>query len=261
MQIHSMEHVNAVKATSYMLSSYFTSDTYANGHSARAARLAAGLCADLASAIMQGHARNGFALVRPPGHHAGLKQPMGFCLHNNAAVAALAAQAAGADRVLIVDWDVHHGNGTQEIFEGNRTIGGLGAEGYSVNIPWKCGGIGDNDYLFAFEQVVLPIALQFAPDFTIISAGFDAAQGDPLGGCSVFEDEQDATRYCDLLQGGGEGCEGVAELEASSVFDLCRKMRALAVLFRRGRTPPLPDNLKLNLKARKRSLEDNEELN
>ncbi|KAF3774173.1 hypothetical protein EJ110_NYTH53729 [Nymphaea thermarum] len=80
-------------------------------------------------------------------------------------------------------------------------------------------------------------------------------------GVLVFEDEQDATRYCDLLQGGGEGCEGVAELEASSVFDLCRKMRALAVLFRRGRTPPLPDNLKLNLKARKWSLEDNEELN
>ncbi|XP_049933863.1 histone deacetylase 15-like [Nymphaea colorata] len=90
------------------LDCYFTSDTYANGHSALAARLAAGLCADLASAIMQGHARNGFALARPPGHHAGLKQPIGFCLHNNAAVAALAAQAAGADRVLIVDWDVHH---------------------------------------------------------------------------------------------------------------------------------------------------------
>ncbi|CAN6484490.1 unnamed protein product [Victoria cruziana] len=80
-------------------------------------------------------------------------------------------------------------------------------------------------------------------------------------GVLVFEDEQDAARYCDLLQGGGEDCEGVAELEASSVFDLCRKMRALAVLFRRGGTPPLPDNLKLNLQARKRSLEDNEEYN
>ncbi|KAF3431507.1 hypothetical protein FNV43_RR26238 [Rhamnella rubrinervis] len=75
-------------------------------------------------------------------------------------------------------------------------------------------------------------------------------------GVLVFEDENEAVRYCDLLQGGGKGCEGVAEIEASSVFDLCRKMRALAVLFRRGRTPPLPQSLELNLKARKRSLED-----
>ncbi|XP_049405626.1 uncharacterized protein LOC125869115 [Solanum stenotomum] len=77
-------------------------------------------------------------------------------------------------------------------------------------------------------------------------------------GVLVFEDENEAAKYCDLLQGGGQGCEGVAEIEASSVFDLCRKMRALAVLFRRGRTPPLPESLKLNLRARKRSLEDQE---
>ncbi|KAJ4711400.1 Plant/protein [Melia azedarach] len=79
-------------------------------------------------------------------------------------------------------------------------------------------------------------------------------------GVLVFEDENEAARYCDLLQGGGKGCEGVAEIEASSVFDLCRKMRALAVLFRKGRTPPLPQSLELNLKARKRSLEDQEDL-
>ncbi|KAK1563016.1 hypothetical protein Q3G72_020851 [Acer saccharum] len=102
--------------------SYFTADTYANEHSARAARLAAGLCADLASAIFSGRAKNGFALVRPPGHHAGVSQSMSFFLHNNAAVAALAAQAAGAKKVLIVDWDVHHGNGTQKIFEQNKSV-------------------------------------------------------------------------------------------------------------------------------------------
>lgn len=79
-------------------------------------------------------------------------------------------------------------------------------------------------------------------------------------GVLVFEDENEAARYCDLLQGGGKGCEGVAEIEASSVFDLCHKMRALAVLFRRGRTPPLPQSLELNLRARKRSLEDTEDL-
>ncbi|XP_048329333.2 histone deacetylase 15 [Ziziphus jujuba] len=206
--VHSSEHVEAVELTSHLLSSYFTPDTYANEHSACSARLAAGLCADLASAIVSGHTKNGFALVRPPGHHAGVKQAMGFCLHNNAAVAALAAQAAGAKKVLIVDWDVHHGNGTQEIFEQNKSVlyislhrheggkfypgtgaayevGKMGAEGYCVNVPWSRGGVGDNDYIFAFQHVVLPIASEFAPDFTIISAGFDAARGDPLGCCDV----------------------------------------------------------------------------
>ncbi|XP_058107920.1 histone deacetylase 15 isoform X2 [Magnolia sinica] len=206
--VHSLEHIEAVELTRSMLFSYFTPDTYANEHSAHAARLAAGLCADLATVIMSGRAKNGFALVRPPGHHAGIKQAMGFCLHNNAAVAAFAAQSAGAKKVLIVDWDVHHGNGTQEIFDGNRSVlyislhrhdyglfypgtgaanevGIMGAEGYSVNVPWKRGGVGDDDYIFAFQHVVLPIALEFDPDLTIISAGFDAARGDPLGGCDV----------------------------------------------------------------------------
>ncbi|XVF53948.1 hypothetical protein PTKIN_Ptkin05aG0141500 [Pterospermum kingtungense] len=207
-RVHTLEHIEAVELTSQIFSSYFTADTYANEHSAHAARLAAGLCADLASAIFSGRFKNGFALVRPPGHHAGVTQAMGFCLHNNAAVAALAAQVAGAKKVLIVDWDVHHGNGTQEIFDQNKSVlyvslhrheggrfypgtgaasevGSKGAEGYCVNIPWSRGGVGDNDYIFAFQHVVLPIAFKFAPDFTIISAGFDAARGDPLGCCDV----------------------------------------------------------------------------
>ncbi|KAG0478775.1 hypothetical protein HPP92_013494 [Vanilla planifolia] len=190
------------------LGKLFHPDTYANQHSALAARIAAGLCADLAIIIMSGKTSNGFALVRPPGHHAGTRQAMGFCLHNNAAVAAFAAQAAGAKKVLIVDWDVHHGNGTQEIFEGNRTVlyislhrhehgkfypgtgaavevGVMDGQGYTVNIPWSQSGIGDNDYIFAFQQIVLPIASEFAPDITIVSAGFDAARGDPLGCCDV----------------------------------------------------------------------------
>lgn len=206
--VHSGDHIEAVQQTSHAHSSYFTSDTYANEHSAQAARLAAGFCADLALSIMSGHARNGFALVRPPGHHAGVKQAMGFCLHNNAAVAALAAQRAGAKKVLIVDWDVHHGNGTQEIFEGNKSVlyvslhrheggafypgtgaadevGTMNGKGYSVNIPWSCGGVGDNDYIFAFQHIVLPIASEYGPDIIIISAGFDAARGDPLGCCDV----------------------------------------------------------------------------
>ncbi|RCV09600.1 hypothetical protein SETIT_2G042600v2 [Setaria italica] len=208
LMVHTPDHIESVEQTKNMLYSYFTSDTYANGHSACAAKLAAGLCADLASLIVSGRVHNGFAMVRPPGHHAGVKQAMGFCLHNNAAVAALAAKRAGAKKVLIVDWDVHHGNGTQEIFDGDSSVlyislhrheygnfypgtgaadevGILDGQGFSVNIPWSRGGVGDNDYIFAFQTVVLPIAAEFAPDITIISAGFDAARGDPLGCCDV----------------------------------------------------------------------------
>ncbi|KAL8150603.1 hypothetical protein V2J09_020411, partial [Rumex salicifolius] len=210
LKVHSLEHIEGVDLTSQKLKlTYFTPDTYANEHSALAARLAAGLCADLAAKIYAGAVKNGFALIRPPGHHAGVHQSMGFCLHNNAAIAALAAQVAGAKKVLIVDWDVHHGNGTQEIFDGNKSAGYLnrheggrfypgtgaayevginGAEGFCVNIPWSRGGVGDNDYLFAFQSVVLPIAQEFAPDFTIISSGFDAARGDPLGCCDITPD-------------------------------------------------------------------------
>ncbi|KAI5062795.1 hypothetical protein GOP47_0021342 [Adiantum capillus-veneris] len=206
--VHSRLHVEAIEASSLRDVSSFGRDTYANSHSALAARLAAGICIDLTAAILKGQVLNGFALVRPPGHHALHATAMGFCLHNNAALAAKAALTAGAKKVMIVDWDVHHGNGTQEIFDDDSSVlyislhrhqGGLfypgtgaatevgfgNGEGYSVNIPWPCGGIGDEDYIFAFLNVVLPIAEQFAPDITIISAGFDAAKGDPLGGCQV----------------------------------------------------------------------------
>ncbi|CAI9304448.1 unnamed protein product [Lactuca saligna] len=116
-----------------------------------------------------GHGSWVMGQVRPPGHHAGVRQAMGFCLHNNAAIAASAAQAAGAKKVLIVDWDVHHGNGTQEIFEQNKTVlyislhrheggkfypgtgvahevGSMGGEGYCVNVPWSRGGVGDHSH-------------------------------------------------------------------------------------------------------------------
>ncbi|KAH7444225.1 hypothetical protein KP509_02G070600 [Ceratopteris richardii] len=206
--VHSHSHVEAVEATSLHEASYFGRDTYANNYSALAARLAAGTCIDLMTAIVKGQILNGFALVRPPGHHALSATAMGFCLHNNAALAAKAALSAGAKKVMIIDWDVHHGNGTQEIFDSDSSVlyvslhrhqagffyPGTGAasevgikdgEGFSVNIPWPCGGIGDEDYLFAFQNVIMPIVEQFAPDATIISAGFDAAKGDPLGGCQV----------------------------------------------------------------------------
>ncbi|CAI9767284.1 unnamed protein product [Fraxinus pennsylvanica] len=199
--VHSSENIEAVELTSHILSSYLTPDTYANQHSARAARLAAGLCADLASAIYSGSAKNGFALVRPPGHHAGVKHSMGFCLHNNAAIAACAAQVAGAKKVLIVDWDVHHGNGTQEIFEKNKSVLYISLHRHEGGKFYP--GTGAADEVLCLCSCLWCSPSEFAPDFTIISAGFDAARGDPLGCCDVTPaGYAQMTEMCSALSGG-----------------------------------------------------------
>lgn len=183
-------------------------DTYVNSHTALCARLSAGACVDVAVAVATGQAPSGAAICRPPGHHAESNTAMGFCFYNNAAVATRAAQAVGAERVLIFDWDVHHGNGTQHIFEDDPSVlyisihrhdggqfypgtgsvyavGGPSALGYCVNVGWPCGGMGNADYLAAMHHVILPVATEFNPDLIILSAGYDAAKGDPIGGCNV----------------------------------------------------------------------------
>jgi histone deacetylase 6 len=156
-------------------------------------------------AIARGEIANGLALVRPPGHHAEADRAMGFCLFNNVAVAARAAQEQGAAaKVLIVDWDLHHGNGTQHSFWDDPSIlyfsthefpfypgtgaveevGGGSGRGFTVNVPWP-GGMGDAEYTAAFDDVLMPIARAFEPDLVLVSAGFDAADGDPLGSMRV----------------------------------------------------------------------------
>lgn len=185
-----------------------SSDTYANSHTYLCARLAAGGAAEVAGAVARGDAPSGAAIIRPPGHHAESGMSMGFCFVNNAAIAAKAALANGAQRVLILDWDIHHGNGTQHIFENDNSVMymslhrydrgtfypgtgaatecGLGTgEGFTVNVPWDGIEMGNGDYMSAFTHVLVPIAYEFNPDVIIVSAGFDAADGDPIGQCRV----------------------------------------------------------------------------
>jgi acetoin utilization deacetylase AcuC-like enzyme len=178
----------------------FDEDTMATEASVEAAYLAAGAAVQLVEALMTGEASRGFALVRPPGHHAEPMRAMGFCLFNNIAIAAAhAIEAHGCQRVLIVDWDVHHGNGTQEAFYARRDVlfvslhqwpfypGGGAAtetgirdgEGFTVNIPLPA-GCDDGDYLTAFHEIIVPVAELYEPQLVLVSAGFDAHEGDPL---------------------------------------------------------------------------------
>jgi histone deacetylase 6 len=199
--VHTAEHIDRIAATALRDRSQLDPDTYTSRESAQAALLAAGGLVDLTAAVLSRTLSNGFALVRPPGHHAEADRAMGFCLFNNVAVAARAARRSGADRVLIVDWDLHHGNGTQNSFQDDPAIlyfsthqypfypgtgaiaevGGAAARGRTVNVPWPA-GMGDAEYLAAFDRVLLPIARAFGPQLVLVSCGFDAADGDPLGG-------------------------------------------------------------------------------
>jgi acetoin utilization deacetylase AcuC-like enzyme len=181
---------------------YLDPDTYVGPGSVEAARLAAGGLVAMLDRMIDGASADtsrGVALLRPPGHHARPDRAMGFCLVNNVAVAAAHAIARGFERVLVMDWDVHHGNGTQEIFwrdprvlymsthqypfypgTGAATeVGGGAGEGFTVNVPLTAHG-SDGVYRAAFEQVLLPIAEAYAPELVLVSAGFDAATRDPL---------------------------------------------------------------------------------
>ncbi|KAM7404293.1 hypothetical protein PAMP_011656 [Pampus punctatissimus] len=183
-------------------------------HTSTASRMAAGSVVELAVRVAKGELKNGFAVVRPPGHHADPSNPMGFCYFNSVAIAAKQLQhKLSVSKILIVDWDVHHGNGTQEIFyndpsvlyislhrydngnffpgSGSPTEVGSGAgQGFNVNVAWTGGldpPMGDAEYLAAFRTLVMPIAQEFSPDVVLVSAGFDAADGNPtpLGGYKV----------------------------------------------------------------------------
>ncbi|HLK90326.1 MAG TPA: histone deacetylase [Polyangia bacterium] len=213
-------------------------DTAVSPGSWEAATLAAGAAVGAVEAVMQGRAANAFALVRPPGHHARPAEAMGFCLINNAAVAAAAARRAGAERVMIVDWDVHHGNGTQEIFAARADVLyasvhqypfypgtgaaeeiGVGAgKGATVNCPLP-GGQDDADYGAVFHDLFLPAGRAFSPDLIIVSAGFDAHARDPLAEMGVTE-RGFAAMASSLIQLAEGSCGGKVVLLLEGGYDL-----------------------------------------
>ena len=181
----------------------------------RAALHAAGGACAMTRALMSGEASIGFAGVRPSGHHAEPDRAMGFCLFNNTAIAAaLALAELEAERVLVLDWDVHHGNGTAEafrrrsdvlfvslhqsgIYPGTGPLSDVGSgpgEGYTINLPVPAGSEGDL-WLSLIEHIVLPAAASFAPDLVLISAGFDAHHADPLAGCRL-----DASTFAEMAR-------------------------------------------------------------
>jgi acetoin utilization deacetylase AcuC-like enzyme len=203
--VHTADHVARIRALAQTGGGAIDAETFVSDGSYQAARHAAGAALALVRALAGGEDEAGFALTRPAGHHAEADRAMGFCLFDNVALAAeLARRELGVQRVLIVDWDVHHGNGTAEIFRRRNDVlvasihqaglypntgpagdAGSGAGlGFTINAPVPAGS-DEEVWLSVLEHIVLAAGLEFAPDLVLVSAGFDAHERDPLGGCRL----------------------------------------------------------------------------
>ncbi len=205
LQVHSQKYVRSLEATQGIACTYLDADTQASPHSYEASLLAAGGLCRAIEQVHKGELDNAFAMVRPPGHHAEKSKAKGFCLYNNVAVGVRYAQTRlGLNRIMVADWDLHFGNGTQHCFEEDpsvlffsthqvftfpgggkfREIGKGDGKGFSVNIPLRP-GCGDGEYITLFEKILKPVALEFDPELILVSAGFDPHFNDPLGGMRV----------------------------------------------------------------------------
>jgi acetoin utilization deacetylase AcuC-like enzyme len=207
--VHTPRHVTAIRELSEAGGGAIDVETYDGPESYRAAAHAAGGATAMARALLKGEAKVGFSALRPPGHHAEPETAMGFCLFNSLAVAAaLAVAELGASRVLILDWDVHHGNGTEAIFRKRddvllitiqqeliwpgtglaEDVGTGAGEGFTINLPVPEGS-GHDVFLSLVDRVVAPVAGEFAPDLILVSAGFDAHLEDPLAGLALSAED------------------------------------------------------------------------
>jgi acetoin utilization deacetylase AcuC-like enzyme len=237
LRVHDEEYVEALKATrgrAVMLDP----DTFTSPETEAIARLAAGAVLTAVNHVLDdGAGTRAFVLVRPPGHHAEADRAMGFCFYNSIAIGAAAARARGLSRVAIVDYDVHHGNGTQWIFyedpavlfvsshqypfypgTGAATETGRGdGAGYTVNFPLEVGAT-DADYDLVYRAAVIPLLRQFRPELVLVSAGFDAHERDPLGGMRVTTDGY-GTLTARLLAAADELCAGRIVFVAEGGYD------------------------------------------
>ncbi|MBW1764466.1 MAG: histone deacetylase [Deltaproteobacteria bacterium] len=203
--IHSPEYIDLLAETSGKDNTYLDPDTQTSAGSYEAALLAAGGLCEAISLVHSKGLNNAFALVRPPGHHAEQNRAMGFCLFNNVAIgAAYARKKLGLDRILVIDWDLHHGNGTQHSFYDDPSVlyisthqyphyPGTGAynefgsgrgEGFTLNVPLSM-GYGDSEFIDIFERLIRPVTCEYQPEMILVSAGFDTHTDDPLGGMKV----------------------------------------------------------------------------
>ncbi len=264
---HTSGLMNRVGETAGKIFDSLDPDTKTSPDSYAAACLAVGALTKGVDLLLAGEIDNGFALVRPPGHHAEADRSMGFCLFNNVAVAArYALQQCGLKRVMIVDWDLHHGNGTQHSFYDSDKVlyvsthqfpyyPGTGSlqetgqgkgEGYTVNIPLP-GYQGDSDYATIFDDIVVPIGRQYRPELILISCGFDIYQGDPLGAMEVTAQGFAYLTRC-MVKLAEEVCEGKLLVTLEGGYNLTgMRDGAMAVLSELCGHPlqtGLPTNLK-----------------
>jgi acetoin utilization deacetylase AcuC-like enzyme len=259
-RVHEPSHLTRIAATAGKAVA-LDADTYTSPESAEIALLAAGAAVQAVERVMSAPNARALALVRPPGHHAERDRPMGFCMYNNVAVAAAHARTLGAGRVAIVDYDVHHGNGTQHIFERDPDILyvsthqypyypgtgaaneiGIGAgAGFTVNLPLEAGARSE-DYRVAFADLILPILRQFKPDLLLLSAGLDAHERDPLGGMRLTT-AAFAAMTMELVGVAEECCRGRMAVMMEGGYDLSalgEGLRAITTVLA-GKGGPAPE--------------------
>lgn len=260
-QVHDADYIRQVQAIAEAGGRWMDIDTVISPRSWAAALKAAGAAVMGVDLLLAGDAPSVFALVRPPGHHANAGHAGGFCIFNNTAVAAAHALAKGIERVLIVDWDVHHGNGTQDIFYRDPRVlyfstheypfypgsGGLhergsgAGRGYTINVPLPH-GVGDEGYLRVFHEILQPAAARYRPQLIIISAGYDAHHSDPIAYMRLTANgyhqmaglvREIAAQYCEgrilTILEGGYNLNALADSVVATLFGLNNMLSAKAI--------------------------------
>jgi acetoin utilization deacetylase AcuC-like enzyme len=256
-RVHSDDHLRRIGETAG-ISIALDPDTYTSPDTYEVALLSAGAAVEMVERVLGGEGQRALALVRPPGHHAERSRAMGFCLFNNVAVGAAHAKTMGARRVAVVDYDVHHGNGTQHTFENDPSVlymslhqypfyPGTGAAeeigrgagaGFTVNAPLEVGAT-DEDYRLVFAELVIPVLRQFKPDLLLVSAGFDAHERDPLAGMRLTTPAF-AAMTMELRNVAEEYCKGRIAAISEGGYDLRALADSMRTVVKVMAGPPAP---------------------